>query len=72
MSRLWLSVLVAASTIPVALLVNTIIPDPYMDEIFHVPQMQQYCRGHSREWDSKITTPPGLSHVNFVGLKNWF
>jgi hypothetical protein len=34
---------------------------PYMqDEIFHVPQTAQYCRGHMTEWDPKITTFPGL------------
>lgn len=33
--------------------------DPYMDEIFHVPQTQAYCRNLSdTTYDSKITTPP--------------
>jgi len=31
-----------------------------MDEIFHVPQAQRYCRGHFGHWDDKITTFPGL------------
>ncbi|XP_061423106.1 putative Dol-P-Glc:Glc(2)Man(9)GlcNAc(2)-PP-Dol alpha-1,2-glucosyltransferase [Lethenteron reissneri] len=35
-------------------------PEPYMDEIFHVPQAQKYCNGSFLEWDPKITTPPGL------------
>lgn len=30
------------------------------DEIFHVGQAQTYCAGRLREWDPKITTPPGL------------
>ena len=30
------------------------------DEIFHIPQAQQYCRGYFLEWDPKLTTPPGL------------
>ncbi len=30
------------------------------DEIFHVPQTQRYCAGKWTEWDSKITTFPGL------------
>lgn len=30
------------------------------DEIFHVPQAQRYCAGRFSEWDSKITTFPGL------------
>lgn len=34
--------------------------DPYMDEIFHIPQSQKYCRGNFTEWDPKITTFPGL------------
>lgn len=34
--------------------------EPYMDEIFHVPQTQRYCKGNFGEWDSKITTFPGL------------
>ncbi|ORE11098.1 hypothetical protein BCV72DRAFT_198260 [Rhizopus microsporus var. microsporus] len=36
------------------------VPDPYMDEIFHIPQAQQYCQGNYFTWDPKITTPPGL------------
>ncbi|KAH6568365.1 hypothetical protein BASA60_008668 [Batrachochytrium salamandrivorans] len=36
------------------------VPDPYMDEIFHIPQAQQYCLGIFDQWDSKLTTPPGL------------
>ncbi|KAK4521522.1 uncharacterized protein ATC70_012138 [Mucor velutinosus] len=31
-----------------------------MDEIFHVPQAQQYCHGDYYTWDPKLTTPPGL------------
>lgn len=34
--------------------------NPYMDEIFHIPQAQRYCEGHFEEWDPKITTFPGL------------
>lgn len=30
------------------------------DEFFHIPQAQKYCEGRFREWDDKITTPPGL------------
>ncbi|XP_054911743.1 dol-P-Glc:Glc(2)Man(9)GlcNAc(2)-PP-Dol alpha-1,2-glucosyltransferase [Poeciliopsis prolifica] len=41
--------------------------DPYMDEIFHVPQAQRYCRGKFNEWDPMITTPPGLYLVS-VGI----
>ncbi|KAL6762260.1 DIE2/ALG10 family-domain-containing protein [Haematococcus lacustris] len=43
-----------------AALVNRHVPLPYMDEPFHVPQTQQYCRGVWDAWDPKITTLPGL------------
>ncbi|KAF2834010.1 alpha-1,2 glucosyltransferas-like protein alg10 [Ophiobolus disseminans] len=35
------------------------VPEPYLDEFFHVPQAQLYCKG-DYTWDPKITTPPGL------------
>ncbi|KAG2242485.1 hypothetical protein Bca52824_095669 [Brassica carinata] len=35
-----------------------------LDEIFHVPQAQQYCNGNLRSWDPMITTPPGLNVVD--------
>eukprot|EP00892_Ulva_mutabilis_P009505 jgi/Ulvmu1/6927/UM032_0005.1 len=35
------------------------VPEMVMDEIFHVPQTQQYCRGDWKTWDQKITTLPG-------------
>ncbi|KAJ8869163.1 hypothetical protein PR048_030733 [Dryococelus australis] len=34
--------------------------EPYLDEVFHVPQAQKYCSWLFYEWDSKITTLPGL------------
>ncbi|POS86693.1 hypothetical protein EPUL_001812, partial [Erysiphe pulchra] len=40
--------------------VTKIVPDPYLDEVFHIPQAQAYCDGRFDIWDSKITTPPGL------------
>jgi len=30
------------------------------DEIFHIPQAMQYCGGNFHDWDSNITTYPGL------------
>ncbi|KAH0543446.1 hypothetical protein FGG08_002211 [Glutinoglossum americanum] len=36
------------------------VPEPYLDEVFHVPQAQAYCKGKWHIWDPKITTPPGL------------
>ncbi|PPQ92704.1 hypothetical protein CVT25_014011 [Psilocybe cyanescens] len=50
---------------------NTIVDEPYMDEPFHIPQAQAYCRGEFSSWDSKITTPPGLYFVS-VFLKRLF
>ncbi|KAK3398401.1 DIE2/ALG10 family-domain-containing protein [Sordaria brevicollis] len=41
-------------------LVNHYAPEPYLDEVFHIPQAQVYCQGRYQEWDDKITTPPGL------------
>ncbi|RKF59492.1 Dol-P-Glc:Glc-PP-Dol alpha-1,2-glucosyltransferase [Erysiphe neolycopersici] len=40
--------------------VTKIVPDPYLDEVFHIPQAQAYCDGRFDVWDSKLTTPPGL------------
>ncbi|KAF2709339.1 glycosyltransferase family 59 protein [Pleomassaria siparia CBS 279.74] len=40
-------------------LVSKNVPDPYLDEVFHVPQAQRYCN-NDYTWDPKITTPPGL------------
>ena len=39
---------------------HTTNPQPYMDEIFHIPQAQKYCNGTFDSWDPKITTLPGL------------
>ncbi|KAM8974025.1 dol-P-Glc:Glc(2)Man(9)GlcNAc(2)-PP-Dol alpha-1,2-glucosyltransferase [Pelodytes ibericus] len=41
--------------------------DPYMDEIFHIPQAQHYCHGHFNQWDPMITTLPGL-YLASVGI----
>ncbi|XP_057711579.1 dol-P-Glc:Glc(2)Man(9)GlcNAc(2)-PP-Dol alpha-1,2-glucosyltransferase isoform X1 [Corythoichthys intestinalis] len=41
--------------------------EPYMDEIFHVPQAQKYCHGKFNQWDPMITTLPGLYLVS-VGI----
>jgi hypothetical protein len=40
--------------------VNSVAPEAYIDETFHVPQCQAYCHGRFTEWNDKITTPPGL------------
>ena len=52
-------------------LINKIVPDPYMDEIFHYPMTERYYAGNKQNgscnslgnytyWDDKITTFPGL------------
>lgn len=41
-------------------LINQEIPLPYLDEVFHIPQSQAFYTGDWTNWDSKITTPPGL------------
>ncbi|KAL9931944.1 hypothetical protein V8E36_009259 [Tilletia maclaganii] len=50
-----------------AALVNRTVPEPYLDEIFHIPQAQAYCEGKWDVWDPKLTTPPGL-YLVYVGL----
>lgn len=40
--------------------VNAAVPEPYLDEVFHVPQAQAYWAHQWTQWDPKITTPPGL------------
>ncbi|WKX90655.1 hypothetical protein Q1695_009478 [Nippostrongylus brasiliensis] len=45
-----------------AVLVGTVyhyVPEPYMDEIFHIGQTRKYCAGNW-SWDPMITTPPAL------------
>ncbi|GAA6062529.1 hypothetical protein JCM10212_001579 [Sporobolomyces blumeae] len=49
-----------AATLYSAKRINAQVDEPYMDEIFHVPQAQAYCRGEWSHWDGAITTPPGL------------
>ncbi|XP_056434295.1 dol-P-Glc:Glc(2)Man(9)GlcNAc(2)-PP-Dol alpha-1,2-glucosyltransferase [Gadus macrocephalus] len=43
--------------------------EPYMDEVFHVPQAQKYCQGRFNEWDPMITTLPGLYLVSVGVIK---
>ncbi|KAL9250248.1 Dol-P-Glc:Glc(2)Man(9)GlcNAc(2)-PP-Dol alpha-1,2-glucosyltransferase-like protein [Drosera capensis] len=74
MGRLAVALIVSSWVIPVSILVNRIAPDPYMDEIFHVPQAQEYCKGYFMKWDPMITTPPGLyffSLVHVASLYPW-
>ncbi|KAL2831897.1 phospholipase D/nuclease [Aspergillus pseudoustus] len=40
--------------------VNSVVPEPYLDEAFHIPQAQAYWAHKWAQWDPAITTPPGL------------
>ncbi|KAI2466785.1 glycosyltransferase family 59 protein [Annulohypoxylon bovei var. microspora] len=57
LSRQWLS------------LVTKHTPEPYLDEVFHIPQAQVYCDGRYSVWDDKITTPPGLYALTILANK---
>ncbi|KAL8297847.1 hypothetical protein RB600_002729 [Gaeumannomyces tritici] len=48
--------------------VNSNVVEPYLDEVFHVPQAVRYLAGRWREWDDKITTPPGLYIISYLIL----
>ncbi|KAI0308030.1 alpha-2-glucosyltransferase Alg10 [Multifurca ochricompacta] len=50
---------------------NIRVTEPYMDEPFHIPQVQAYCNGDWSHWDPKITTPPGL-YILTIFLKSIF
>ncbi|KEQ84612.1 hypothetical protein M438DRAFT_397256 [Aureobasidium pullulans EXF-150] len=45
------------------------VREPYLDEVFHVGQVQQYCNGNYWHWDPKITTPPGLYILSVLFYK---
>ncbi|KAL3466362.1 phospholipase D/nuclease [Aspergillus heterothallicus] len=40
--------------------VSSVVPEPYLDEAFHIPQAQAYWAHKWARWDPAITTPPGL------------
>ncbi|XP_072510398.1 ATP-binding cassette sub-family D member 2 isoform X6 [Notamacropus eugenii] len=48
--------------------INRALREPYMDEVFHLPQAQRFCWG-SFQWDPMITTLPGLYLVSVGILK---
>lgn len=63
------AVLVVMSSIICRLMSNK-VPEPFIDEIFHLTQCQTYCKyGYSNwkeHWDNKITTPPGLYLLGYA------
>ncbi|KAF3439483.1 hypothetical protein FNV43_RR17761 [Rhamnella rubrinervis] len=72
MGRIAVAAIVSSWVIPISILVNRIVSEPYMDEIFHIPQAQQYCKGNFRSWDPKITTPPGLYYLSLAHVASLF
>lgn len=70
-SILKLLLIINIPSIIILLLVNKYVPEVYMDEYFHFAQFEQYHEGNYQVWDSKITTPPGLYHLQ-VGLSFLF
>lgn len=66
---LMVSAAYAATSAAIASVFNRTVPEPYMDEIFHIPQAQSYCRGQFTQWNDKITTLPGLYMIS-VGILN--
>ncbi|KAL0926978.1 hypothetical protein M5K25_003238 [Dendrobium thyrsiflorum] len=72
MGRMAVAAIVSLWIVPVSLTVNRIVPDPYMDEIFHIPQAQRYCRGDFKTWDPMITTPPGLYYLSLAYVASLF
>ncbi|OVA06260.1 Glucosyltransferase Alg10 [Macleaya cordata] len=72
MGRVAVAVIVSLWVIPISLMVNHIVPEPYMDEIFHIPQAQKYCRGNFKSWDPLITTPPGLYCLSLAHVASLF
>ncbi|KAI5788303.1 alpha-2-glucosyltransferase Alg10 [Geopyxis carbonaria] len=45
--------------------INTIVPEPYLDEVFHIPQALSYCANNFTTWDPKLTTPAGLYLLSY-------
>ncbi|CAH8379476.1 unnamed protein product [Eruca vesicaria subsp. sativa] len=72
MGKLAVAAMTSLWVIPMSMVVNHVVPEPYMDEIFHVPQAQQYCNGNFRSWDPMITTPPGLYCLSLAHVATLF
>ncbi|KAF4553294.1 DIE2/ALG10-like protein [Elsinoe fawcettii] len=49
--------------------INEVVTEPYLDEVFHVGQAKKYLEGKYAEWDPKITTPPGLYVLSTILAK---
>ena len=49
--------------------ISRLVPEAYMDEIFHVPQALEYFKGNWTKWNPMITTPPGLYASSVIILR---
>lgn len=72
MGRTVVAAIVSFWVISVSLIVNLVVTEPYMDEIFHIPQAQHYCKGNFKIWDPMITTPPGLYYLSLLQISSLF
>ncbi|KAJ4953065.1 hypothetical protein NE237_029897 [Protea cynaroides] len=72
MGKMAVAAIVSSWVIPIMIMVNCLVPEPYMDEIFHIPQTQQYCKGDFKSWDPMITTPPGLYYLSLAHVASLF
>lgn len=66
LSRVILLVLTVSTHLKWRQLLTAIVPEPYLDEVFHIPQAQAYWNGKWGQWDPKITTPPGLYLLSYA------
>ena len=68
-----LHILLSYSPIPSVLLISDLLCHVLQDEVFHVPQAQQYCSRNFSHWNPMITTLPGLylSSVLWVEPLSW-
>ncbi|CAN3374701.1 hypothetical protein DIURU_002318 [Diutina rugosa] len=61
-------VLVAAASV-IAYYCHKKVDYLFIDEFFHIRQAQTYLSGNFKEWDDKITTPPGLYWLGYGFIK---
>ncbi|XP_077489309.1 dol-P-Glc:Glc(2)Man(9)GlcNAc(2)-PP-Dol alpha-1,2-glucosyltransferase-like [Amblyomma americanum] len=51
---------VSLCSVAVSLMIHRVEPEPFMDEIWHVPMAYNYCAGNYSHWDEEVTTLPGV------------
>ncbi len=62
-SGFMLSASFAALTSAIAYYVTNLVPEPYMDEIFHIPQAQRYCQGKFLEVSNMLNKNLSISQL---------